>query len=66
MDIEEIKKLAREKIKAEALSKQVRNRMKTTIWEKQNLREGFTETFEPLIESQDNVKKVLINSKMQW
>ena len=65
MDIEEIKKLAREKIKAEALSKQVRNRMKTTIWEKQNLREGFTETFEPLIESQDNVKKVLINSKMQ-
>lgn len=66
MDIEEIKKLAREKIKAEALSKQARNRMKTTIWEKQNLREGFTETFEPLIESQDNVKKVLINSKMQW
>ena len=65
MDIEEIKKLAREKIKAEALSKQVRNRMRTTIWEKQNLREGFTETFEPLIESQDNVKKVLINSKMQ-
>lgn len=58
--------IAREKIKAEALSKQVRNRMKTTIWEKQNLREGFTETFEPLIESQDNVKKVLINSKMQW
>ena len=57
--------IAREKIKAEALSKQVRNRMKTTIWEKQNLREGFTETFEPLIESQDNVKKVLINSKMQ-
>lgn len=66
MDIEEIKKLAREKIKAEALSKQVRNRMKTTVWEKQNLREGFTETFEPLIESQDNVRKVLINSKMQW
>lgn len=66
MDIEEIKKLAREKIKAEALTKQVRNRIKTTIWEKQNLREGFTETFEPLIESQDNVKKVLINSKMQW
>ena len=65
MDIEEIKKLAREKIKAEALSKQVRNRMKTTVWEKQNLREGFTETFEPLIESQDNVRKVLINSKMQ-
>lgn len=58
--------IAREKIKAEALSKQVRNRLKTTIWEKQNLREGFTETFEPLIESQDNVKKVLINSKMQW
>ena len=66
MDIEEIKNLARQKIKAEASTKQVRNRIKTTIWEKQNLREGFTETLEPLIESQDNVKKVLINSKMQW
>ena len=65
MDIEEIKNLARQKIKGEALTKQVRNRIKTTIWEKQNLREGFTETLEPLIESQDNVKKVLINSKMQ-
>ena len=65
MDIEEIKNLARQKIKAEASTKQVRNRIKTTIWEKQNLREGFTETLEPLIESQDNVKKVLINSKMQ-
>ena len=31
--------------------------MKTTIWEKQNLREGFKETFKPLIESQDSVKK---------
>ena len=55
MDIEEIRKLARNKIEADALTKQV--------WEKQNLQEGFKETFKPLIESQDSVKKALINSK---
>lgn len=50
MDIEEIRKLAQNKIKAEALTKQVRDRIKTTIWEKQNLREGFRESFKPCIE----------------
>ena len=63
MDVEEYKKLARNKIEADALTKQVRDIMKITKWQKQNMREGFKETFNPLIESQDSVKKVLINSK---
>ena len=57
MNIEEYKKLARNKIEADALPKQVRDVIKTTKWQKQNIREGFTETFKPLIESQDSIKK---------
>ena len=49
MDIEEIKKYSKNKIEAENLTKQVRQRIKETTWEKQNQREGFTETFRPLI-----------------
>ena len=49
MEIEEIKKFAKNKIEADDLTKQVRQRIKETIWEKQNQREGFTETFKPLI-----------------
>ena len=57
MDIEEYKKLARNKIEADALTQQVRDVIKITKWQKQNMREGFKETFKPLIESQDSIKK---------
>ena len=57
MNIEEYKKLARNKIEADAMTRQVRDVIKTTKWQKQNMREGFTETFKPLIESQDSIKK---------
>ena len=49
MDIEEMKKYSKNKIEADDLIKQVRQRIKETTWEKQNQREGFTETFKPLI-----------------
>ena len=49
MDIEELKKLAKNKIEAEDLTKQVRQRIKETTWAKQNQREGFSESFKPLI-----------------
>ena len=49
MDIEEIKNYAKNKIEAGELTKQVRRQIKENTWEKQNLREGFTETFKPLI-----------------
>ena len=45
------------KIEAEAVTKNVRSKIKSYIHEKQNLREGFKETFKPLIESQDKVKE---------
>ena len=41
MDIEEIKKYAKNKIEADDLTKQVRRQIKETTWEKQNLREGL-------------------------
>ena len=49
MVIPEIKTWAKNKIESEDLSKQVRRRMKETTWEKQNRREGFRESFKPLI-----------------
>ena len=49
MDIEEMKKYSQNKIEADNLTRQVRQKIKETTWEKQNLREGFTETFKPLI-----------------
>ena len=49
MDIQEFKKIVTNKIEANDLAKQVRLRIKETAWEKQNKREGFSETFKPLI-----------------
>ena len=57
MDIEEYKKLARNKLEADALTKQVRDVIKITKWQKQDAREGFKESFKPLIKSQDSIKK---------
>ena len=57
MDIEEIKKYSKNKIEADDLIKQVRKRIKETTWEKQNLREGFSETFKPLISQFEKPEK---------
>ena len=57
MDIEEAKKFAKNKIETDAITKQVRDIIKITKWQKQDAREGFKETFQPLIESQDSIKK---------
>ena len=57
MDIEEYKKLARNKIEADSLTKQVRDVIKITKWQKQDAREDFKESFKPLIKSQDSIKK---------
>ena len=58
MDIEEAKRFAINKIKADALVREVRDVIKTTKWQKQDMRrEGFKETFKPLVKSQDSIKK---------
>ena len=56
MDLEETKKIIRNKIEADESAREVRNQIKSYIHEKQNLREGFTETFKPLIETSEAVK----------
>ena len=43
MDVEEIRKFARNKIEAESLTKQVRDKIKTTIWEKNKIWEKVPE-----------------------
>ena len=49
MDINEIKTWAKNKIESDDLARQVGRRIKETTWEKQNQREGFRESFKPLI-----------------
>ena len=56
MDLEETKKIIQNKIEAGEMTREVRSQIKKYVVEKQNLREGFTETFKPLIESQEAVK----------
>ena len=68
MDIQEIKNFAKNKIESDDLTKQVRRKIKQTTWEKQNQREGFSETFKPLIsqfEKPEDPKKKNISTQNQ-
>ena len=56
MDLEETKNIIENKIEAQDLVRNVRSQIKSYIDEKQNLREGFKETFQPLIKTQEAVK----------
>ena len=57
MNIEETKKIIQNKIQADEAARQVRSQIKTYIHENQNVRQGFTETFKPLIETSEKVKE---------
>ena len=57
MDLEKTKKIIQNKISADEAALEVRSQIKTYIQEKQNLREGFKETFKPLIETSEKVKE---------
>ena len=57
MNIKETKKIIQNKIQADKAARQVRSQIKTYIHEKQNAREGFEETFKPLIETSEKVKE---------
>ena len=57
MDIDQMKKYFKNKIDSDKLTKKVRDVIKTTDWQKQDMREGFKESFSPLIESQESIKK---------
>ena len=45
------------------MTRNVRSQIKSYIDQKQNLREGFKETFQPLIASQDAVKTSIANQQ---
>ena len=49
MDMAEMKSFAKNQIESESLAREVRKRIKGTAREKQNQREGFRESFQPLI-----------------
>ena len=57
MNIEEAKKIIQNKIQADEAAREVRRQIKTYIHQKQDTREGFTETFKPLIETSEKVKE---------
>ena len=57
MDVEKIKKIIQDKIEADEAAREVRKRIKAYIHQKQDVREGFTETFKPLIETSEKVKE---------
>ena len=57
MDIQQMKSYFKKQNESEKIAKQVRDLIKQTTWQKQDMREGFTETFTPLIQSQDSIKK---------
>ena len=57
MDIEEAKRIIQNKIQADEAAHEVRSHLKSYIHQKQDAREGFTETFKPLIETSEKVKE---------
>ena len=57
MDLEETKKIIQNKIEADESTREVRSQIKSYIDQKLNLREGFKETFKPLIETSEAVKQ---------
>ena len=65
MDIEQIKKFIKKKIESDNISKEVRNVIKITEWQKQDSREGFKESFKPLIESQEKVSEEINKQKKE-
>ena len=57
MDLEETKKIIENKIEAGELTREVRRQIKSNVDQKQNVRESFKETFQPLIKTHEEVKK---------
>ena len=57
MDIEEAKRIIQNKIQADEAAREVRKHSKSYLHQKQDAREGFTETFKPLIETSEKVKE---------
>ena len=59
MNIEEAKRIIQDKIQADEAAREVRKHIKSYVHQKQDAREGFTETFKPLIETSEKVKETV-------
>ena len=59
MDINEVKKFIQNKIDSDNLTQKVRDVIKTKKWEKQDLKEGFKESFKPLIKAQTDISETI-------
>ena len=59
MDIEEVKNIVKNKIYSDYFTNNVRNIIKKEELKKQDRLENFKEIFNPIIESQNNIKKSL-------
>ena len=65
MDIEEAKNFARNKIEADAWIRQVRDVIKTTKWQKQDMRKVLKRHLNHLLNLKIAFKKVSTNNKTQ-
>ena len=62
MDIQQLKQISEGKIKAGILTKEVRDTLKEYKHNKQDLQQGLSETFKPIINTQEETKQA-INDK---
>ena len=63
MDLERIKKLSDSKVKAGNITKQVRNAIKEYKGAKQDIHEGLSETFKPIVDVQKETKRQLTRNR---
>ena len=60
MDISEIKKFIKNKIETDKLTEKVRGIIKTKKWERQDIKEGFKQSFKPLLKTQEKLSENII------
>ena len=59
MDLQRLKQLSEAKIKAGTITKQVRDTLKEYKHDKQDLQQGLSETFKPIIKAQEETKQTI-------
>ena len=59
MDLQRLKQISEAKIKAGILTKEVRDTLKEYKHNKQDLQQGLSETFKPIIKAQDETKQAI-------
>ena len=63
MDLQRLKQISEAKIKAGILTKEVRDTLKEYKHNKQDLQQGLSETFKPIIKAQEKTKQTIDNKQ---